>query len=139
MMMRAGSAAVLFSTVLTGASGLQRAGTPVVEIQPYPGSVKFCSEHVTGAPRDGASGAHINWTGYHSTDPPEKVVAHYKKLLGTASHLKQNDQDVWRFPSLERPERALSVTHPQGPFPRGTCSNPPDAARTIVIISTSTR
>jgi hypothetical protein len=38
---------------------------------PYPGARQLCWQHVN------ASAMHILWTGYASTDPPEKVAAFY--------------------------------------------------------------
>jgi hypothetical protein len=101
--------------------------------------MKFCDEHIVGAPqRNGKAGSQINWTGYYSTDPLEKVVDHYTKVLGSENHRKEGNEDIWRFP-LANPERILTVTDPQGTFPRGKCGAPPKSARTIVIISTMSR
>ena len=125
---------VLLTTSLLSSPARQAGKSPVVDIKPYPGSIAFCTEHIIGAPGSG----HINWTGYYSVDPPEKVVSHYTKLLGSTNHQKEGDNDVWRFP-LEKPERVLSVTHPGGTFPRGQCKGPPRSARAIVISSMMAR
>ena len=130
---------VLFATSLVGGPALQPDKSPVVDIKPYPGSKEFCSEHVILAPEGaGKAGGHINWTGYYSVDPPEKVVLHYTKILGSKNHRRESNGDVWRFP-LEKPERVLTVTPPGGTFPRGQCTPPPRSARAIVISSIMTR
>ena len=131
---------LLYATSLFRSPTLQPGKSPVVvDIKPYPGSVEFCTEHVVGAPgRDGKAGPHISWTGYYSVDIPEKVIGHYRKLLGSENHRKEGDEDIWRFP-FEKPEQVLTITHPGGTFPRGNCARPPRSARTIVISSTMAR
>ena len=130
---------IVFIALLFAGSVPQPDKSAAPSLDPYPGSTKFCSEHVAGARgATGKPGPHINWTGYFSTDPPEKVVSHYMRLLGSTNHAKEGDQDVWRFP-LDVPERVLSVTHEKGVFPRGQCSPPPPSARAIVIVSMTTR
>lgn len=130
---------VLFTTSLFRGPALQPGKSPVVDIKPYPGSIEFCTEHIVGAPEgDRKAGAHISWTGYYSVDPPEKVVSHYTKILGSKNHRKEGNEDVWRFP-LAKPERVLTVTQPGGTFPRGQCTRPPGSARAIVITSIMTR
>src|SRR5215204_3397029 len=65
---------VVLSTVQTGAAGAQRGAPGDSAIAPYPRSVPFCQQHVTGAPgNDGKAGPHINWSGYYSTDSQEAV------------------------------------------------------------------
>jgi hypothetical protein len=109
------------------------------EIKPYPGSIAFCTEHITGAPEgDGKPGAHISWTGYYSADSPAKIVRHYSEILGSENHRKEDKKDVWRFP-LAKPERVLTVTQPGGAFLPGQCTRPPGSARTIVTSSVMTR
>lgn len=124
--------AVLITTSLSSSPAPQPGRNPVVEIKPYPGSIEFCTQHITATP------GHIIWTGYYSVDPPEQVVRHYTKVLGSENHQKEGDEDVWRFP-LAKPERVLRVTHPAGSFPRGECKGPPRSARAIVISSTMAR
>jgi hypothetical protein len=123
---------VLLTTSLVGSPALQPGKSPVVRIKAYPGSIAFCTQHIS------AISGHITWTGYYSVDPPEKVVSHYTKTLGSENHQKEGDTDVWRFP-LAKPERVLSVTHPGGTFPRGQCKGPPGSARAIVISSIMAR
>jgi hypothetical protein len=97
--------------------------------------VKYCDEHVLGAPGSGQ----INWTGYYTTDAPEKVVAHYLEALGSRNHEKSSDgRNIWRFP-VDRPERVLEVTPRGGPAPSGNCRPIPATARALVIISMLTR
>ena len=61
------------------------------------------------------------------------------KTLGSKNHEKDADGDTWRYP-LDKPARVLSVTRPQGTYPRGQqCRAPPASARAIVIISFMTR
>ncbi len=129
----------LLSIVQIGAAGAQ-SGTPAGSaIAPYPGSVQFCEQHITGAPgNDGKAGPHINWTGYYSTNSLEAVVSHYMKALGSENHRKEDGGSVWRFPQMN-PERVLSVTTPRGSFPREGCKALPKSARAIVIISMMTR
>jgi len=129
---------MLFTASLSGGSGLQSDRSSVDAIKPYPGSIVFCTEHVTGAPQGGKASAHISWTGYYSLDSPASVIRYYMKALGTKNHVKEGDENVWRFP-LAKPEQVLTVTRPGGPFPLGQCSRPPGSARAIVIMSTMTR
>ena len=130
---------VLLTTSLVGGPALQPGKSPVVDIQPYPGSTAFCTEHITGAPgADRKPGPHISWTAYYSVDPPMRVVGHYTKVLGSENHRKEGNEDVWRFP-IAKPERCMRVTQPGGTFPTGQCTHPPGSARAIVISSTMTR
>jgi hypothetical protein len=123
---------VLLTTSLFSSPALQPGKNPVVDIKPYPGSIAFCTQHITATP------GHIIWTGYYSVDPLEKVVSHYTKVLGSENHQKEGDEDVWRFP-LAKPERVLSVTRPGRTFLPGECKGPPRSARTIVISSMMAR
>lgn len=102
----------------------------VVEPKPYPGAAKYCDEHVLGAPGSGQ----INWTGYHTADPPEKVVAFYLEQHGPDSHERLDDSDIWRFPP-DKPQSVLTVTTPKGVPHSNLCKPIPGTARTAVIIS----
>ena len=103
------------------------AGVP----DPYPGSVKYCEDHVLGPP----GGPQINWTGYYTGDPLEKVRAHYLKVAGSRNHEKLSGTiDIWRFPA-DRPEYVLEVRHPKDPLPGGNCLPIPAKAGALVIIS----
>jgi len=129
----------LLSTVETVPAGAQRGAPADSAIVPYPRSVPFCQQHVTGAPgNDGKAGPHINWSGYYSTDSQEAVVSHYMKALGSENHQKEDSASVWRFPQMNS-ERVLTVTTPKGSFPREGCKALPKAVRTIIIISMMTR
>lgn len=123
---------VLLTTSLSGSPAPQPGKSPVVDIKPYPGSIEFCTQHITATP------GHIIWTGYYSVDPPEKVVSHYTKTLGSKNHQKEGNEDVWRFP-LAKPERVLSVARPGDGFLPGECKRPPRSARAIVISSMMAR
>jgi len=124
---------VLVTTSLSRGAELQPGKGSDDDIKPYPGSTAFCTEHVNGGPN-----GHITWTGYYSSDSPEKVVLHYTKALGSENHRKERGEDVWRFP-LAKPERVLTVTQPGGAFPLGQCRRPPGSTRAIVILSTMAR
>lgn len=126
------SVIVSLTISLLAGSACQRSKVPVLE--PYPGSAKYCDEHVVGGP----GGSQLNWTGYHTTDPVEKVVGFYMKLYGSGNHVRLNDEDVWRFPP-EKPERVLSVANPKDAPPSNLCKPVPKTAQTVVIISTLTR
>jgi hypothetical protein len=112
-------------------------GAPA-EIAVYPGATSFCSEHISGAPQNGKPGPHITWTGYQSSDPPEKVVAFYHRELGTSTHSREGQEDIWRLP-LDRPERTVSVTTVKDAVLVSRCKKPPSSARTVVVISTMAR
>ena len=130
--------AVLVSAALSQSPAPQPRKSTITTIDPYPGSIKHCSEHITGAPqRDGKTGPHINWVGYYSKDPIEKVVAHYTRLLGPENYRKEGERDVWRFP-LEKPERVVSVTPAGQPMPGSQCVPVPASAQAVVIISAMT-
>ncbi len=119
----------------------QAGGTGVTELEPYPGSVRFCGGHVSGAPQPGGTlGPHITWDSYYSTDPPPAVVDHYTNMLGSESHSSDDGRDIWRFP-LESPIRVLSVVPAtsRGPWTGSDCDPAPDSARTIVLISLMAR
>jgi hypothetical protein len=104
-------------------------------MNPYPRSIKHCSEHITGARQpDGNAGAHINWTGYYTMDPIEKVAEHYTRLLGADNHRKEDGEDVWRFP-LDKPNSVLSVRPASRGMPGSQCKPLPKSARVVVIIS----
>ena len=117
---------------LLGGCALQRSNVPGLE--PYPSSVKYCDEHVLGAPGSGQ----INWTGYHTTDPVEKVVSFYLKKYGSGNHEKLDDEDIWRFPPA-KPDRVLSVGTPKSAPHSNLCKPVPTTARAVVVISTVTR
>ena len=104
----------------------------------YPGAKSFCSQHITGAPQDGKPGPHITWTGYYSPDPPDKVVAFYRRELGTDTHRHEEREDVWRLP-LDSPERTVSVTSVKQAMLPSDCKKPPSSARTVVSISAIAR
>jgi hypothetical protein len=131
--------AVLFAAPSWGVPVQQRGNGSVDNIKPYPGSIAFCTQHITGAPEgDGKAGPHISWTGYYSVDSPRQVVRHYTKLLGAENHRTEGKEDIWRFP-FEKPERILTVTQPRDAFVPGDCTRPPGSARAIVITSMMTR
>jgi hypothetical protein len=130
--------ALLVTASLSAGIATQPGKSAAPDVKPYPGSREFCREHIAGAPRGDQAGAHLSWTGFHSSDPPEKVVSHYMKTLGPGHHRTVGSANVWRFP-LDEPTVVVSVTHPEGGFPRGQCRPPPESARTIVIISTMGR
>ena len=129
--------AALFLASFLLVSGMATSDQPVIKV--YPGSIELCSGHVTGAPdKNKKPGAHILWTAYTTPDPPDQVVRHYTKALGSANHRREAQEDVWRFPT-DKPERVLSITAVPGPLPVRECRRPPDEARTIVMMSTMTR
>lgn len=136
----AGLAVLLVAVASFGCPGQQTGKSLDPDTNPYEGLVQFCTEHVVGAPQpNGKASPHINWTGYYSTDPPDKVVGHYMKTLGSENHRKEGDDDTWRFP-LDKPVRVLSVTNAKGTFPLGGgCTPPPGSARAVVIVSMMTR
>jgi hypothetical protein len=112
--------------------------SPAKAVPVYPGATAYCSEHVIGAPQAGKPGPHLDWTAYHSPDPPVKVVAFYRTELGTGSHRHEDGTDIWRLP-FDRPDRVVSVTTVEEAKPAPKCAPPPATTRTVIIVSTMTR
>jgi hypothetical protein len=108
-------------------------------VLPYPAATSLCSQHVTGAPVAGQPGPHIEWTAYHSADPPDLVVAWYSQRLGAAAHRREDVQDIWRLPA-DAPQAVVTVTAAADYTPRGDCATTlPAKARTVVMLSSMTR
>jgi hypothetical protein len=129
----------LVAAVSTLAFAIQKDAEPTPELKPYPGSVRFCSESVTGAPQpDGTPGMHITWVAYHTTTPLEQVKAHYLLTLGKTNHATEGKEETWRFPR-DTPVRVLSVSPTPARVPSQRCAPPPASARTVMIISSAAR
>src|SRR4029079_10171030 len=100
----------LLLAACTPAQQAEQQGGIVAPLDPYPGSVSFCAEHVAGAPPlDGSPPIHIRWTAYHTADPPDRGIAYSRAALCVPA---SPPGYTWRDPAVD-PRRTLSV-HARG-------------------------
>ena len=105
----------------------------------YPKATQFCESHIIGAPVAGRPGPSINWTGYHTADSPDTVVAWYRRQVAEGLHRREGEADVWRTP-VEQPTEVLSVTTVEDfPLAMSCTTLPPSTARAVIVMSTITR
>ena len=102
-------------------------------------AVRHCGGHVTGAPSEGRSGAHLSWEVNTSAEEPAFLAAAFADSIGRKPDSIEDGCSTWRFPP-ERPEAVLELCpgSATGPWSRECDPVPPEAA-SIILVSTMAR
>jgi len=109
-------------------------------IEPPGDALHLCGGHVTGAPLpDGKPGPPITWEAYSSQELPSALAKRYLDSLGSETHSRSDDCDLWRFPP-DKPTHTLEVCPVSFQGPWSECSHTPSrSAKSIILISSMAR
>ena len=101
------------------------------EFPSHPNLTHICQQRVYG------SGREITWDAFASPAKPSRLVAYYRRKLGTAGFTREGEGGFWRRPAdAPRPQRVLEIKAIGTDNPSHDCEKkPPANSRTIIIIS----